>query len=90
MREPWDGDTWICRRDPRIRLPGSRVVEWTADGIPYSAPEIALLFKAKAVRPKDEEDFAAMLPLLEDSRRQWLHEALALVHPGHPWLAALA
>ena len=90
MREPWDGDTWICRRDSRIRLPRGAVVEHTADGIPYAAPEIALLFKAKAVRPKDEEDFASLLPLLERSRRRWLADALALVHPGHPWLEALA
>jgi hypothetical protein len=89
MREPWDGDTWICRRDPSIRRPGSEVIAHTADGIPYQQPEIALLFKAKAVRPKDEADFAAMLPLLEDSRRRWLAEALELVHPGHAWLAAL-
>jgi hypothetical protein len=90
MREPWDGDTWICRRDSRIRRPRELLVEHTADGIPYAAPEIALLFKAKAVRPKDEDDFASVLPLLEDSRRRWLADALTLVHPGHPWLEALA
>lgn len=89
MREPWQGETWICRRDPRIRLPSSQLIERTPDGIPYGAPEIALLFKAKAVRPKDEEDFAATLPLLDASRRRWLGDALALVHPGHPWLEAL-
>jgi hypothetical protein len=90
MRERWDGDTWICRRDSRIRLPRARLIEHTADGIPYANPEIALLFKAKAVREKDEEDFASLLPLLDRSRRRWLANALALVHPGHPWLAALA
>lgn len=90
MREPWEGDTWTCRRDSRIRLPRARLIERTGDGIPYAAPEVALLFKAKAVRPKDEEDFASVLPLLEGSRRRWLADALALVHPGHPWLAALA
>jgi hypothetical protein len=90
MREPWEGDTWICRRDSRIRLPRARLVERTGDGIPYAAPEIALLFKAKAVRAKDEEDFASVLPLLESSRRRWLADALRLVHPGHPWLEALA
>ena len=89
MREPWAGDTWICRRDARIRVPRTRLIEHTADGIPYSAPEIALLFKAKAVRAKDDDDFASVLPLLEGSRRRWLADALNLVHPGHPWLAAL-
>jgi hypothetical protein len=90
MREPWDGDTWICRRDSRIRRPRERLVEHTTEGVPYAAPEIALLFKAKAVRPKDEEDFAGVLPLLERSQRRWLADALRLVHPGHPWLEALA
>jgi hypothetical protein len=90
MREQWDDDTWVCRRHPSLRRPGSEVIAHTADGIPYAQPEIALLFKAKAVRPKDEEDFASVLPLLEGSRRRWLADALTLVHPGHPWLEALA
>jgi hypothetical protein len=90
MREPWEGDMWICRRDSRIRLARGRLIERTGDGIPYAAPEIALLFKAKAARPKDEEDFASVLPLLDRSGRRWLADALGLVHPGHPWLEALA
>jgi hypothetical protein len=90
MREPWEGDTWICRRDQRIRRPGADVVARTSDGIPYQQPEIVLLFKAKAMRPKDEADFASVLPLLDSSRRRWLSDALALVHPGHRWLEALS
>lgn len=50
FREPHDGDTWICRRNPSLRLPYGRVVRRTADGVPYLAPEIVLLFKAKARR----------------------------------------
>ena len=61
MREPADGDTWICRRDERIRMPYDQVIERTADGIPYGRPEIVLLFKAKAARPKDVADFLAVL-----------------------------
>ena len=90
MREPWDGDTWVCRRDRRIRLPSSSVIAHTEDGIPYAQPEVALLFKAKAARPKDEDDFAAVLPLLDPARRRWLAEALALVHPRHSWLRSLS
>lgn len=89
MREPWDDDTWVCRRDARIRLPAARVIEHTAAGVPYAAPEIVLLFKAKAVREKDEADFASVLPLLDWPRRRWLAEALELVHPGHRWLGEL-
>jgi hypothetical protein len=87
--EPSDGDTWVCRRDERIRLPYERVIEWTADGIPYGRPEIILLFKAKQPRPKDDDDLAAVLPRLDRTRRSWLAEALDLVHPGHRWLSKL-
>jgi hypothetical protein len=89
MREPWDGDTWVFRRDARVRRARSEVIEHTAGGIPYAAPEVALLYKAKGLRPKDEADFASVLPLLDATRRRWLADALALVHPGHPWLAEL-
>jgi hypothetical protein len=90
FREPADGDTWICRRDEHIRLPYSDVIERTADGIPYARPEIVLLFKAKhAERPRDQVDFADVVPRLDPERRRWLAEALARVHPGHIWLAEL-
>lgn len=89
IREPWDGDVWVCRLDTRIRVPGDDLVARTREGIPYIRPEIALLFKAKAVRAKDEADFTAVLPLLGDEQRRWLVDALVLVHPGHRWLPAL-
>jgi hypothetical protein len=89
IREPWDGSTWICRRDPRIRLPRDELIAHTADGIPYQRPELALLFKAKHVRDKDRADFDAVLPLLDADAQAWLRDALELAHPGHEWLAAL-
>ncbi len=89
MREPWEGDTWVFRRAPRIRLPRGRVIAHTNDGIPYARPEIALLYKAKSSRPKDDADFAAALPLLGAEERQWLAQSIALVHPGHHWLQSL-
>jgi hypothetical protein len=90
FREPHEGDTWICRRDETIRLPYSRIIRKTADGIPYLAPEIVLLFKAKhAARPRDQEDFAGVVPLLDDGERAWLRDVLTRVHPGHDWLERL-
>ncbi len=89
FREPADGETWICRRDERIRLPYDQVIERTADGIPYGRPEVVLLFKAKHALEKDDADFAAALPRLEPERRRWLADALQLVHPGHRWLERL-
>jgi hypothetical protein len=89
FREPADGDTWICRRDTRIRLPYRDLIQHTPDGIPYARPDVALLFKAKHARPKDEDDLAAVLPRLAPDRRAWLAQSLALLHPDHPWLAKL-
>ncbi len=86
MREPHEGNDWISRRDDRIRLPYGKLIRCTPDGIPYGAPEVVLLFKAKASRPKDEADFAAALPRMTRESRKWLHDALAQVHPGHPWI----
>ena len=89
FREPSEGDTWICRRDPAIRMPYSRLIERTDDGIPYGRPEVVLLYKARHTRERDERDFADLLPLLEPERRRWLADALEVVHPGHAWLSAL-
>jgi hypothetical protein len=89
FREPSDGATWICRRDPAIRLPHAELLERTADGVPYVRPEVVLLFKAKHVREKDEEDFEAVVPRLDRGRRRWLRGALQRVHPGHVWLERL-
>ena len=89
FREPWEGDTWVFRRDPRIRLPLARAIARTAEGIPHACPEIVLLFKAKAPSAKDEADLTVTLPRLEGPARAWLADALTLVQPGHRWLAAL-
>lgn len=89
FREPGDEETWICRRDERIRLPYDEVIAHTDDGIPYGRPEIVLLYKAKHSREKDESDFEAALPHLDPSARRRLADWLRLVHPGHGWLARL-
>jgi hypothetical protein len=91
FREPQRAGAWACRRDEGIRLPYERVIRRTGDGVPYLAPEIVLLFKAKhSAEPKNQADFAATLPLLDGAAADWLRWALARVHPGHPWIGALA
>lgn len=89
FREPHDGATWVCRREPSLRRPYAEVVRRTPDGIPYQLPEIGLLFKAKHVREHDVHDFLGALPLMDAAQRDWLAEAIALVHPGHRWLDRL-
>jgi hypothetical protein len=90
FREPSNGDTWICRRHADISMTYERLIERTADGIPYGRPEVILLYKAKhAHRERDRRDFADVVPLLGADRRAWLADALALVHPGHAWIREL-
>jgi hypothetical protein len=89
FREPGDGRTWICRRDERISLPYDEVIARTEDGIPYGRPEVALLYKAKHMRDKDQADFEAALPHLGQVARERLAGWLQLVHPGHGWIAEL-
>jgi hypothetical protein len=86
FREQSEGDTWICRRDDRIRMPYRDLIRRSSEGIPFARPEVILLFKAKVARPKDEDDLAAVLPHLSEAARQWMIEALEMVHPGHAWM----
>lgn len=89
FREPHDGDTWICRRDETVRLPYRDIILRTGSGIPYLAPELVLLFKAKHLRPKDQADFTATASRLTPTQRETLTALLTRVHPGHPWTADL-
>ena len=60
---------------------------WERDGIRYLNPEIVLSFKARQLRSKDEHDFAATVPLLDDGARSWLADYLERCEePDHPWL----
>lgn len=95
--EPWeydillmtgDRETWEYKRDRRIRRPLADV-GWSHGGVRYLRPEIQLLLKARGLRPKDQQDFDAALPLLEPDARAWLRDALELAHPGHPWSVTL-
>ncbi|WP_280256356.1 hypothetical protein [Nocardia wallacei] len=90
FREPHRDDHWVCRRDSSITLPFDELILRTADGIPYAIPEVVLLFKAQAQRPKDETDFRHTLPALNRAQRSRLSDWLSRVHPGHPWLAPLS
>ncbi|MBO0793003.1 MAG: aminoglycoside adenylyltransferase, partial [Ktedonobacteraceae bacterium] len=73
----------------RVFRPLATIGYRTSDGIPYLAPEIQLLYKSRGLRSKDEADFDSTLLYLDQERRQWLAQALTIVHPGHPWLAQL-
>jgi hypothetical protein len=83
------GDDWVCRREPRITIPLGRSIQRSAWRLPTAAPEILLFYKAGEVRPHDEQDFLAVLPLLTASQRRWLCDAVSRVYPEHDWLSRL-
>lgn len=89
FREPSSDSQWVCRRDARIRLPYNELIRHTDAGIPYVIPEVALLFKAKHSRRKDQLDFDKVLPRLGHARRDRLANWLTHLHPGHPWIDRL-
>ena len=84
------GDQWVFRRDRRVRRSLAALTRRSDAGLPYVAPEVQLLFKARATpRPKDEHDFAIAHGLLNTEARAWLAAALTLYSPDHPWLTRL-
>jgi hypothetical protein len=95
---PWRADVvlnpdrdgaWVSRRDTDFSAPLDEVT-WERDGVRYLNPEIVLSFKARQLRGKDEHDFAAIVPLLDDGARAWLADYIERCErPDHPWLARL-
>jgi hypothetical protein len=96
--EPWriqimfdesEGQSWVPRRDARVRRSVDDLGLTSPEGVPYLAPEVQLFYKAKAPRPKDEQDFSAALPHLTAGQRRWLADAIARTIGDHPWLERL-
>lgn len=79
-------EEWIYRRDPSIRVPWNMAVLHSVAGIPYLAPELQLLYKSTAIRPKDDIDAAVVIPTLDDRQLELLAATLA---PDHPWRSLL-
>jgi hypothetical protein len=90
FREPGDALTWIYRRTGALSAPRTWTAGRTRGGIPFVAPQIVLLFKAKALRDKDQADFSIVAPRLSPEARNWLAAALEAIHPGHPWIGRLS
>jgi Domain of unknown function (DUF4111) len=72
LLEQGSADRWLFRRHPAVTRPLHQLGRTTADGVPFVAPEVALLFKAKLPRFKDQRDFDRVLPHLDGPRgRGW-------------------
>jgi hypothetical protein len=88
--EEAQGEDWLFRRNVRVRLPLARFGLLTVGGLPFVAPEIALLYKAKASdEARNVADFSAARGALDAGARAWLRRALETAHPGHPWSGRL-
>jgi len=83
------GQDWIFRRNPEITRPVSLIGLRSPIGVPFLAPEIVLLYKAKNPKADDEADFNSVRQLLAEEPRAWLRWAIETCHSGHPWLSEL-
>jgi Aminoglycoside-2''-adenylyltransferase len=88
LAESSDGE-WIYRRNPKVRMPISRMGFHPLWGLPYVAPEIVLLFKSSDMQSHDRLDFSNVLPALSADARRWLRDALETSPPRHEWLNLL-
>lgn len=96
------GGDWVLNAERGVVIPVDRSTRRSSWGLPTAPVEAVLFFKAGGnlttaeieaghggVRPRDEQDFFALLPVLGDEERTWLRDSLAVVRPEHPWLAHL-
>jgi len=92
------GDEWVLSTEPLVTLPVDLCARPSALQAPTVVPHVVVFYKATAyvgtkhhLRPRDEADFLALLPLLTDGHRAWLREAVSRVYEGeHPWLTQLS
>ena len=81
---------WTSKRWAEHVVPLEEAIWVASDGIRYSNPEIALHYKARSRRAKDERDLDLCWPLLTRDQQTWLLKAIrATEGPGHPWLIRL-
>lgn len=87
LNDQRDGE-WIFKRNPAIRGTLEQLILYTPTAIPYLAPEIQLLYKAKSeILEKDRLDAEQAIPLMSTKQLLLLKEWLCIQFPeGHDWL----
>ena len=89
MIQEADGDCWYYRRDDRVN---GRIDDLASlvDGVPCLRMDLQLLYKSRSIRPKDDEDFLRLAPVLSREQRRNLVSWLRLTNPnGHLWIEML-
>jgi hypothetical protein len=89
MLDEGGGDSWAFRRNAKIERSLDCAIHHSADGIPYLAPEIQLLYKSKAIRSKDQIDFDTVVDRMDKDARAWLRRSIATMDRSHAWLSKL-
>ncbi|MEM9953865.1 MAG: hypothetical protein AAF846_19805 [Chloroflexota bacterium] len=75
------------RRDISIQLPFGQVIIESEDGIPYLAPQIALLYKSHRLNNDNQHDFEVGFPTLNGEQQKWLLTNIGKLYGGnHKWL----
>jgi hypothetical protein len=84
-------DQWVFKRDRSIRGRLSDIGRRTPSGVPYLAPEVQLLYKAKTqTLEKDNADFQVALPMMDPQACTWLLRHLERRFPEGPgWIERL-
>ena len=79
------GSDFILSQEPRQTLAMSQSWAMSGWGLPTLLPELLLFYKARDMRPQDEQDFLALKTHLVPSQADWLREAILQAQPDHPW-----
>jgi hypothetical protein len=86
-----DGTRYVFRPDRCITRPIEKAFLVSRDGIPYLAPEIALLYKSRhADHEHNTDDFRRSIPHLSLEQSTWLEAGIRKTMPDHFWLEAIA
>jgi GrpB-like predicted nucleotidyltransferase (UPF0157 family) len=87
-----DARDWIYRREPQVTMPKEQVMIDT-QYVNILNPALILLFKSRTAdkdpRSKDQADFEAVLPHLNNLHKAWLDNAFRIWLPEHPWRGSL-
>ena len=89
MIERGTTDRWVYKRNSAISQPRDQAIHLNDQGIPFLAPANVLLFKAKHIRNKDQQDFDRVLPHLRPHEKVLLHRWIVSEYVEHPWLEQL-
>jgi hypothetical protein len=84
-----EGTDWLFRRDQRVKASASSLVG-TYDGIPYLNPQVALLYKARNPRDKDQADLRNVLPKMTKEAKTWLQQSIRNSEgANHLWIGEI-